>query len=160
MNLEEVLRGPTIKKGVSLPRRSHSAYQHHRRVFLDLQARHEGHLPALRTPSLEPLPCRIRFSVQQSCSPWRERPRARRQAADWRGRQAAHLSNDFSLRSRGAIGGNVAKKPKPKPDDEEQSRRFVETARELVADESGKAFDRAISSITSSKSKKDKRRPG
>ena len=36
-------------------------------------------------------------------------------------------------------------KPTPKPpDDAEQSKRFEETARELEADESGKAFERAV----------------
>ena len=35
-------------------------------------------------------------------------------------------------------------KKKPPPDDKEQSRRFVETARELEADETGEAFERAF----------------
>ena len=38
-------------------------------------------------------------------------------------------------------------KPKPKPDDKSQKERFIETARELEADESGKAFDRAFKRI-------------
>ena len=42
----------------------------------------------------------------------------------------------------------MARKPTPKPDDPEQSERFVEQARELETDESGKAFDRAIGKIT------------
>lgn len=37
--------------------------------------------------------------------------------------------------------------PVPKPDDPEQSRRFVETAREIGADESGEAFRRALRKI-------------
>ena len=43
-------------------------------------------------------------------------------------------------------------KPKPKPkksktSDKEQSERFIETARELGVDESGKVFDRTVSRI-------------
>ena len=38
-------------------------------------------------------------------------------------------------------------KPKPKPDDAEQSKRFEETARALDVDESGKLFDRAIDNV-------------
>lgn len=38
-------------------------------------------------------------------------------------------------------------KPKPKPDDAEQSKRFVETARELEADESGESFLDAIDAV-------------
>jgi hypothetical protein len=36
-------------------------------------------------------------------------------------------------------------KPKPKPpDDPEQSRRFIETAKELEADESGRVFEQVV----------------
>jgi len=40
-------------------------------------------------------------------------------------------------------------KPPPvlKPDDPEQSKRFVETAREIEADETGEAFRRALEKI-------------
>ena len=38
-------------------------------------------------------------------------------------------------------------KPKPKPDDKEQSKRFIEKAREIEADESDEAFDRAFKMI-------------
>lgn len=44
-------------------------------------------------------------------------------------------------------GKNVAKKPKPEPDNKEQSSRFVETAKALGVDESGKDFDRAMKSV-------------
>jgi hypothetical protein len=45
-------------------------------------------------------------------------------------------------------GGSVPKeKPPLKPDDADQSRRFVETARELEADETGEAFEGAIDSL-------------
>jgi hypothetical protein len=39
------------------------------------------------------------------------------------------------------------KKAKPKLTDKEQSERFIETARELGADESGKGFERAVEKI-------------
>jgi hypothetical protein len=39
------------------------------------------------------------------------------------------------------------KPPKPKPDDAEQSKRFAETARELGADENGKAFTDALKTV-------------
>ena len=43
------------------------------------------------------------------------------------------------------------RKRNPKPDDKEQSRRFVETAREYDIDESGKAFQSALDKIRSAK---------
>jgi hypothetical protein len=51
----------------------------------------------------------------------------------------------------------VDTKPKPEPDDKEQSERFKETARQLETDESGEAFDRAFGVVTSTKNtgKKD-----
>ncbi len=47
----------------------------------------------------------------------------------------------------------MVKKPKPKPDDKEQSQRFVETAHELEADETGKQFDRALKKVARSPNK-------
>ena len=44
-------------------------------------------------------------------------------------------------------------KPKPKPDNEEQSRRFEETARALGVDESGKSFERAFKKVAPAKKK-------
>jgi len=41
----------------------------------------------------------------------------------------------------------MPKKPKPKPDDAEQSKRFEEAAREVGADESGKLFSRALDTV-------------
>lgn len=41
------------------------------------------------------------------------------------------------------------KKPKPEPDDNEQSERFIETARMLEVDESGESFERTIKLIGS-----------
>lgn len=38
-------------------------------------------------------------------------------------------------------------KPKPKPDDAAQSKRFIETAKEVGADEDAEALDRAFSKI-------------
>jgi hypothetical protein len=42
----------------------------------------------------------------------------------------------------------LEKKLKPKSDNEEQSQRFVDTAKMLEVDESGKLFDRAFKKIT------------
>jgi len=42
-------------------------------------------------------------------------------------------------------------KSTPKPDDPEQSRRFVEMARELGPDETGEKFDRAFKKIAQPK---------
>ena len=53
----------------------------------------------------------------------------------------------------------MPRKPAPKPDDPEQSKRFIETARELEADESGKAFERAIKKIVPSSWQKAPKRP-
>jgi hypothetical protein len=44
------------------------------------------------------------------------------------------------------------KRQNPKPDDPEQSKRFIETARQMEADESGEAFRRAFEKIVPSKS--------
>ena len=44
-------------------------------------------------------------------------------------------------------------KPKPEPDDKEQSARFVETAKQLKVDESGKVFEEIITSVTAPRGK-------
>jgi hypothetical protein len=44
-------------------------------------------------------------------------------------------------------GAPKKKKAKPKLTDKKQSERFIETARKLRVDESGKDFDRAIQTI-------------
>ena len=41
----------------------------------------------------------------------------------------------------------MAKKPKQKPDDKEQSQRFVEAAESLEVDKSGKSFERAFKTV-------------
>jgi hypothetical protein len=41
----------------------------------------------------------------------------------------------------------VAKPRPPKPDNPEQSKRFVDTARQIEADETGEAFRRAFEKI-------------
>jgi hypothetical protein len=46
---------------------------------------------------------------------------------------------------------------KRKPDDQEQSRRFEETARDLGADESGRFFERALKKIVPKQSPTKKR---
>ena len=42
----------------------------------------------------------------------------------------------------------MPRKPNPKPDDEEQSKKFLETAKDLDADKTGKGFERAMGVIT------------
>lgn len=49
----------------------------------------------------------------------------------------------------------MAKKPKPEPDDKEQSQRFVEIARQLEVDETGELFEKAIGVVASSTPKVD-----
>lgn len=41
----------------------------------------------------------------------------------------------------------MPRKPKPKPDDPEQSKRFIEMAREIGVDESEGAFERALKKV-------------
>lgn len=41
----------------------------------------------------------------------------------------------------------MSKKQKPEPDNKEQSQKFIETAKKLEVDESGKAFERAMTAI-------------
>ncbi len=41
----------------------------------------------------------------------------------------------------------MPRKPEPKPDDPEQSARFVEAAKEAGTDESGKAFERVFKKL-------------
>ena len=50
------------------------------------------------------------------------------------------------------------KRRKREPDDKEQSARFVETARQLESDESGKQFARALRRIAPKKAAKKKAR--
>lgn len=50
----------------------------------------------------------------------------------------------------------MAKKPKPKPDDKQQSQRFVETAKKLESDESEKSFDKAFEAINKKKTSSHK----
>lgn len=45
-------------------------------------------------------------------------------------------------------GGESAKSAKVKKDNPEQSQRFVETAKELESDESGKSFEKAIRAVS------------
>jgi hypothetical protein len=52
----------------------------------------------------------------------------------------------------------VDKKQKLEPDDKAQSSRFVETARALEADESGKRFQQALKIVVSPAKKKAKRK--
>jgi hypothetical protein len=42
----------------------------------------------------------------------------------------------------------MPRKPKPKPDDPAQSKRFIDAAREYGTDETGKAFERVFEKVT------------
>lgn len=42
----------------------------------------------------------------------------------------------------------MSKKPAPKPDDPEQSKRFLETAKEVEAEDDPQSFDRAFKSVS------------
>lgn len=44
----------------------------------------------------------------------------------------------------------MPRKPAPKPDDPAQSKRFIETAKEVGADEDAQALERALSNIAKS----------
>ncbi len=44
----------------------------------------------------------------------------------------------------------MPRKPKPPPDDPEQSKRFIEAAREIGTDESPEAFERVFAKVTRS----------
>ena len=46
----------------------------------------------------------------------------------------------------------MGRKPSPKPDDPEQSKRFIQAAREAGADESEEAAERAFKKVTKRKS--------
>ena len=48
------------------------------------------------------------------------------------------------------------KKPERPPDDEKQSQRFVETAKALAVDESGKSFEAALRVVVPAEKKKTK----
>ena len=47
----------------------------------------------------------------------------------------------------------MTRKPVPKPDDPEQSKRFIETARKVEADETEEGAERAFKKVTQSKRK-------
>ena len=51
----------------------------------------------------------------------------------------------------------MGKKPKPEPDDKDQTSRFIETAKALGVDESGDAFDRAMKLVVPQKPKPKKK---
>ena len=48
----------------------------------------------------------------------------------------------------------MSKKPAPKPDDPEQYKRFVETAKEVEADDDPKALEKSLTRIVSVRSPK------
>jgi hypothetical protein len=51
----------------------------------------------------------------------------------------------------------MPRKPAARPDNPEQYKRFLETAREAGADEPGKAFDRVLDRVARSAPEKPKR---
>ena len=53
----------------------------------------------------------------------------------------------------------MAKKKTVKKDDKVQSQRFVETAKKLDVDKSGKAFEKALSNLNSPPSQRGLRQP-
>jgi hypothetical protein len=53
----------------------------------------------------------------------------------------------------------MSKKAAPKPDDPEQSKRFIETAEEVGADADDGALERALKKVADSKESKPTRRP-
>jgi hypothetical protein len=54
----------------------------------------------------------------------------------------------------------MARRPKPKPDDPEQSKRFIKAAREFGTDETGHAFDRVFKKIVPPKRSPPKGKSG
>jgi hypothetical protein len=52
----------------------------------------------------------------------------------------------------------MPRKSKPPPDNPEQSKRFIEAAREIGADESPEAFERVFKKVVRQKPAKPKRR--
>jgi hypothetical protein len=52
----------------------------------------------------------------------------------------------------------MGRKPNPKPDDPEQSKRFIDTADDVGADQDEKALERALKKIASRKNEKPSRR--
>jgi hypothetical protein len=65
----------------------------------------------------------------------------------------AFISSSITLRSE--IGGMMSDK-KPKQDDPEQSKRFIEGAREAEADETGKGAERAVKAVVKPRKPKNK----
>jgi hypothetical protein len=53
----------------------------------------------------------------------------------------------------------VTKKPNPKPDDPEESQRFIDMAREVEVDESEGAFDRAFKKVVPGNRRSGPRQP-
>jgi hypothetical protein len=51
----------------------------------------------------------------------------------------------------------MPEKPKPKPDDPAQSKRFIEAAREAEADETREGADRAFKLVAQAKKSKQRR---
>lgn len=55
----------------------------------------------------------------------------------------------------GSVAESKKHHPKLLPDDEAQSKRFIEDAKQLGLDETGKLFEKAIGAVTSTTTKTD-----
>ena len=53
----------------------------------------------------------------------------------------------------------MSRKPNPPPDDKAQAQRFVETAKQLESDESGKQFEAAVKVVVPPYDKPKKAKP-
>jgi len=75
--------------------------------------------------------------------------RDRRGRDNWRSRRSPHIDRI------------MPRKPKPKPDNPEQFKRFIEMAREVEVDESPDALERALRNVIRRRSseKKPKQKP-
>jgi len=51
----------------------------------------------------------------------------------------------------------MPRKPAPKPDDPEESKRFIDTAREVEASEDPKDFERAFKKVAPARTHSDKK---
>jgi len=52
----------------------------------------------------------------------------------------------------------MPRKPKPQPDDPEQSKRFIDTAREIGADESLEGFERTFKKVVPVRTNRPKKK--
>src|SRR3954465_14049805 len=94
---------------------------------------------------------RVRFPLQRADRARGGRRRAHYSCAARPSREAPYLSKESSGRSMTKKPLPEPKRQNPQPDDQEQSKRFIEAARQIEADESGEAFRRAFRKIVAPK---------